>query len=407
MSLRFRKSIKLAPSVRLNFSGSGTSWTFGPRGASIGVGSRGTYLNTGIPGTGLFSRTRLTGGDSPGALGSSHTSSAPPEGSKVEMTCSLNDDGVMTFKDANGDPVSERIVEIAKKQNREAIQGLIQTKCDQINDQVEVLGRLHLNTPDPKVRPQFLAPTFDEMQPESPVAKVPGFFDKLFSSRKLRIEEENRAAEQSFQESHADWQMKLDEFHRQVIARKNLVEVLIYKDVPAMEKFLEESLHDIAWPRETKVDFDIDDEGRTVRLDVDLPELEDMPNKLAAVPVRGLKLSVKGLAPAKVQKLYGEHIHSLAFRLVGEVFAALPVAQLVEFSGYSQRRNKLTGQMGDEYLLSVRVERQGWESIDFQGLKSIDVNDSLTQFDIQRDQLKNGAFKAIISQTMPIAKPAS
>jgi len=71
------------------------------------------------------------------------------------------------------------------------------------------------------------APTFDEAEPEPPVAKVPGFFDKLFSSRKLRIEEENRAAEQSFQESHADWQMKLDEFHTQVIARKNLVEVLI------------------------------------------------------------------------------------------------------------------------------------------------------------------------------------
>ncbi len=388
MSLRFRKSIKLATGVRLNFSGSGTSWTFGPRGASIGVGSRGTYLNTGIPGTGLFSRTRLSGGESSRASSSSRTASAPPEGSKVEMTCSLNDDGVMTFKDANGDPVSERIVEIAKKQNREAIEGLIQTKCDQINEQVEVLGRLHLNTPDPKVRPQFLTPTFDEAEPEPPVAKVPGFFDKLFSSRKLRIEEENRAAEQSFQESHADWQMKLDEFHTQVIARKNLVEVLIYKDVPAMEKFLEESLHDISWPRETKVDFDIDDEGRTVRLDVDLPELEDMPNKLAAVPVRGLKLSVKGLAPAKVQKLYGEHIHSLAFRLVGEVFAALPVAQLVEFSGYSQRRSKVTGQMGNEYLLSVRVERPAWESIDFHGLKSIDVNESLAQFDLKRDKLK-------------------
>jgi hypothetical protein len=402
VSLRFRKSIKLAPGVRLNFSGSGTSWTFGPRGASIGVGSRGTYLNTGIPGTGLFSRTRLSGGESSHALSSSRTSSAPPEGSKVEMTCSPNDDGVMTFRDANGDPVSERIVEIAKKQNREAIQGLIQTKCDQINEHVEVLGRLHLNTPDPKVRPQFLAPTFDEMQPESPVAKVPGFFDKLFSSRKLRIEEENRAAEQSFQESHADWQMKLDEFHTQVIARKNLVEVLIYKDVPAMEKFLEESLHDIAWPRETKVDFDIDDEGRTVRLDVDLPELEDMPNKLAAVPVRGLKLSVKGLAPAKVQKLYGEHIHSLAFRLVGEVFAALPVAQLVELSGYSQRRSKVTGQMGDEYLLSVRVERPTWESIDFHGMKAIDVNEALAQFDLKRDQLKDGAFKAIIPHTVHV-----
>ena len=318
------------------------------------------------------------------------------------MTCSLNDDGEMTFKDASGDPVSERIVEIAKKQNREAIQGLIQTKCDQINEQVEVLGRLHLNTPDPKVRPQFLAPTFDEAEPEPPVAKVPRFFDKLFSSRKLRIEEENRAVEQSFQESHAEWQKELDEFHTQVIAGKNLVEVLIYKDVPAMEKFLEESLQDIAWPRETKVDFDIDDGGRTVRLDVDLPELEDMPNKLAAVPVRGLKLSVKGLAPAKVQKLYGEHIHSLAFRLVGEVFAALPVAQLIEFSGYSQRRSKVTGQMGNEYLLSVRVERPAWESIDFHGLKFIDVNEALAQFDVKRDQLKDGAFKVIIPHTVHV-----
>ena len=47
--------------------------------------------------------------------------------------------------------------------------------------------------------------------------------------------------------------------------------------------------------------------------------------------VRGLKLTVKGLTPVKVQNLYGEHLHSLAFRLVGEVFAALPVDQLVEF----------------------------------------------------------------------------
>lgn len=403
MSLRFRKSIKLAPGIRLNLSGSGASWTFGPRGASVGVGSRGTYLNTGIPGTGLFSRTRISGGESSRASNDSSGSSASSPSSKVQMTCSLNDGGVMTFKDANGDPVSERVVEIAKKQNREAILGLIQTKCDQINEQVDILGRLHLNTPDPKVRPKFLAPTFDEAPPSSPVVKVPGFFDKLFSSRKLRIEEENRAAEQSYQKSQADWKKRLDEFQSQVAVQKDLVERLIYQDVPSMEKFLEESLQAITWPRETKVDFNITDEGGSVLLNVDLPELEDMPNKLAAVPVRGLKLTVKGLAPAKVQKLYGEHVHSLAFRLVGEVFAALPVVQLVEFSGYSQRRSKVTGQMEDEYLLSVRVERPAWESIDIKGLKSIDINESLAQFDFKRDQLKNGTFRAIIPHTGQVA----
>lgn len=57
MALRFRKSIKLAPGLRWNLSGSGSSCTFGPRGASINVGSRGTLLNAGI-GAGLSSRTR-------------------------------------------------------------------------------------------------------------------------------------------------------------------------------------------------------------------------------------------------------------------------------------------------------------------------------------------------------------
>ncbi|WP_312515831.1 DUF4236 domain-containing protein [Massilia sp.] len=59
MGLRFRKSFKLAPGVRLNVSGSGMSWSLGPRGASVSIGKRGTYFNANIPGTGLSSRTRL------------------------------------------------------------------------------------------------------------------------------------------------------------------------------------------------------------------------------------------------------------------------------------------------------------------------------------------------------------
>jgi len=59
MGVRFRRSIKLAPGLRLNFSGSGVSLSAGPRGASVNFGSRGAFVNTGIPGTGLYSRSRL------------------------------------------------------------------------------------------------------------------------------------------------------------------------------------------------------------------------------------------------------------------------------------------------------------------------------------------------------------
>jgi hypothetical protein len=59
---RFRKSVKIAPGVRLNFSRSGVSTTVGVRGLSVNTGRRGTYLNAGIPGTGIRSRSRLGGG---------------------------------------------------------------------------------------------------------------------------------------------------------------------------------------------------------------------------------------------------------------------------------------------------------------------------------------------------------
>jgi hypothetical protein len=58
---RFRKSVKIAPGVKLNLSKSGVSGTFGAKGASINVGKDGAYLNTGIPGTGIYDRKKLGG----------------------------------------------------------------------------------------------------------------------------------------------------------------------------------------------------------------------------------------------------------------------------------------------------------------------------------------------------------
>lgn len=60
MSLRFRRSVRLFPGVRLNFSRGGISTTVGVRGASFTLSSRGTYANLGIPGTGLSYRTRVS-----------------------------------------------------------------------------------------------------------------------------------------------------------------------------------------------------------------------------------------------------------------------------------------------------------------------------------------------------------
>lgn len=315
------------------------------------------------------------------------------------MTCGIRDDGTLFFEDASGSPMSDHLVEVAKKQNKEAILGLIQRKCDEINEQVEALGRMHHDTSDARVKPRFVPPAYALPEPSAPKPQALGFLDKIFKSRRQRMEAANLAADARYRDAMSDWRKDKAEFERQRARRQEVVEKLIYEDLEAMEGFLEENLQDITWPRETDVAFDIRDGGASVMLDVDLPEVEDMPTKLAAMPGRGLKLSVKEMTATKVQRLYAEHVHGILFRLIGEVFAALPRVQTVMASGYSQRRDPATAQMRDDYLLSVRVQRPDWEANDFTHLSAIDVVSSLTRYDLRRDMLKSGMLKSITPHT--------
>ncbi|HEV2568350.1 DUF4236 domain-containing protein [Sphingomonas sp.] len=53
MGFRFRRSVKLLPGVRLNFSTRGISTSIGGRGATMNISRRGVRSTFGIPGTGL------------------------------------------------------------------------------------------------------------------------------------------------------------------------------------------------------------------------------------------------------------------------------------------------------------------------------------------------------------------
>ena len=51
--IRFRKTVRVIPGVKLNLSGGGASVSVGGRGGTINVGKRGVTSTVGIPGTGL------------------------------------------------------------------------------------------------------------------------------------------------------------------------------------------------------------------------------------------------------------------------------------------------------------------------------------------------------------------
>eukprot|EP00456_Euglypha_rotunda_P080002 TRINITY_DN7721_c0_g2_i2.p1 TRINITY_DN7721_c0_g2~~TRINITY_DN7721_c0_g2_i2.p1 ORF type:complete len:318 (+),score=41.12 TRINITY_DN7721_c0_g2_i2:1271-2224(+) len=297
MALRFRKSIKLAPGIRMNLSGSGTSWTLGPRGASIGIGKRGTFLNTGIPGTGISSRTRLSGSSATPRALSSRTAAAPQtQHQTVSLRVSVSDDGEVTFTDMTGAPASAQQMALAKLQAKEQIRDLLEECCSKINEQVEALERLHEKTPSPHKKPTFEIPDYPQPQPAPPVPLLNKWWEHVLPGRRRRVAEANAEALADHKRTLLDWQGAKQRFAIEAERHRQLVEVGIYRDKAAMDSYLEMALEAVEWPRETNVAFDLLGQGRLACLDVDLPEIEDMPKRTASLPQRGMRLSVKDIS---------------------------------------------------------------------------------------------------------------
>lgn len=393
MALRFRRSIKLAPGIRMNLSGSGASWTLGPRGASIGVGKRGTFLNTGIPGTGLSSRTRLSSGIPAPRPQQLRLAAAPSQEQNVSLRVSVSDEGEITATDMSGAPATEQLLALAKTQAKGEIRDLLGDCCAKINGQVDALERLHESTPSPHKKPTFQAPEYPHPQPTPPTPLKAKWW--AMPGKRCRIAEVNERALAEHRQEVLEWNIAERQFADEMEQQRQLIEVGIYRDQAAMEAYLEMALQDVEWPRETNVDFDLVDQGQLACLNVDLPEIDDMPKRTASVPQRGMRLSIKELSLTKVQRMYAAHVPGVAFLIIGETFAALPLVQQVVLSGYSQRRSATTGQINDDYLLSVRVRRDEWSRIDFDQLQAIDVVEALAQFEMRRTMSKTGIFKAV------------
>ena len=313
----------------------------------------------------------------------------------LSVTVGVTDDGKVYFRDADGNPLPEHLVDIAKREQGDAIRSLIQKKCDEINAPIEALGKIHFYTPSPSLSPQYKPHEYQVPPPMKPMPRNMGLLGTLFKAQRERIEIENAEKEREYVKALTEWCVEKERFDKAERHRKELIEQGIYTDVDAMEDFLEQTLQCIVWPRETTVSTEILDGGKRVFVDVDLPEIEDMPTKTASAPQRGYRLSVKEMSVTQIQRLYMRHVHSIGFRIIGETFAALPNAQEVVLSAFSQRPDRATAHVADEYLYSVRVDRNAWSRINFGNLQNMDVEETFAQFELRRNMTKAGSFKAV------------
>jgi len=391
MGFRFRRSIKIAPGFRLNFGKTGMSLSAGIRGASMTFGSRGIYSNVGIPGTGLSYRSRLT---------SSRKTNVGPRTFddipvKTSISLELDENGNVFARDIEGNPLPAKYVKIARDQNFEVVNNWIRDECEKINDEVESILQIHKCTPALDNFREFPECSFPEAQPSPPQLKQITFLCKIFPFIRKKIDVENSNQMVQYNNKLSAWENKKHKFDEVQTRFRYNFEVGRFESLNIMEDFLDDVLHVIGWPRETTINFDIKNNGHKVMIDLDLPEIEDLPNTTAEIAKSGLKINFKKRSETQIRKDYMTHVHGIGFRTLGTVFAALPKASVIILSAFSQRNNPATGEVNDEYLYSVRVNRKDWESINFGNLAGVDVVECLGKFEIIRNMTKTGVFKAI------------
>lgn len=85
MGLRFRRSIKIAPGVRVNLNKKSASVTFGPKGLKHTVSTTGkSHTTVGVPGTGL---SYTTSGDRPASVPAAQRPTSPKSKAVVLPLC--------------------------------------------------------------------------------------------------------------------------------------------------------------------------------------------------------------------------------------------------------------------------------------------------------------------------------
>jgi hypothetical protein len=373
VGFRFSRRIKIAPGVRINIGLKGASVSVGPRGASITAGRKGIYANASIPGTGLSYRERL---DKPKRQATPIRPIEPPLPDNIKI--SFDESGALVMNDDAGNALQAQIRLRAIKAFKDQIISFGDERAAEINDSTQKIARIHCDTPPPPPHITLHAyPISKPIKPSDPRAAPEGSAERIVKE----------GVWSDYMEGLAAW--------RAAKSRYECVNVTPTDTLP-YENALEAALTELTWPRETIISMELASNKTTLLVDVDLPEIDDLPMSVCVFDHRKLALAEKALVPKVIKKVYKEHVFGIVFRITGQAFASNPILSEVRIAGYTQRLSAATGSLEDVYIICAKVKRADWSNIVFDNLPMIDPVEALDKFDLTASIDSKGSMLAIL-----------
>ena len=360
MGVRFRKSVKICKGVRVNFGKRGASVSFGTKGLHKTIHTSGRVTSTvGIPGTGI----------------SYSTSSGGRKNTNRSTSRSSYNNNVR----------AQQQKEIEQENNARMVQDY-----NNLLNEIRSIHKLCSDKVDWNYLRDVPAP-FDPMSPGPlEVAALnkrnelkPSLFGKILPSidrnRENKLDQAIVEAREMDLENYTEWE-NLQKLATEVLDGD--IDSYFYV-VSEMHPF-----------------DDILDYGSDFEVGTDIPDLMEVefrvksdkvvPNHVLSLTSTG-KLSSKNMTKTMHYDITQDYICSCVIRIARELFALLPIKYVV-IHAVDSILNTATGYQEDATVISVKIDRQHFEKINFNG---IDPSDAIETFENHLDFKKTQGLKPV------------
>ena len=345
MGLRFRKSFKIAPGIRLNVSNKSTGLSFGGKGLRYSINSTGRRTTSvGIPGTGL-------------SYVSTNSSGRSYKTKAYQTRQSLIAQEKMILKEQEKQRAK---YEVDIFENQCELVKSIHQECDDEVDWVNIinsqpphqLGEIGLNE-------KKAIRDYENYKPK--------FFEWLFKKDEKAYTQLARQIEQAKVEdekAYKEWE-ELIQIAKSILDGnidtyfKVIDEMNPLDDLSEFGSGFSFSTDD---PSYMEVEFDV--HSNTI-----IPKEEKKLTKTG-------KLSIKQMTKTRYFELQQDYVCSCILRIARDLFALLPL-KIVIIHAYDEQLNTETGHEERRLILSVKIDRENLNCLNFD---NIDCSDSMNNF---------------------------
>lgn len=366
MGLRFRKSIKIAPGVKLNVNKKSVGMSIGGKGCTYSLNSSGRRTTTvGISGTGL-SYSQTSGAKKSKSTSRSYNSSAYSQRAMIQQQ---KQEAKLAELESNKLEVDEyeNYIDLIRNVHHEC-ENTVQWNSISIAPAPFVKGEIGPAEAEARLNLENFVPTLVEKM-----------FPKKAADRKSKLELALIESKEIDEASYQAWEEST------VFANR-----ILSGDIDAYYEAIITSN-----PFEDLVDFGSGfefgtDDADTMEIEFMVKSEQVIPEKSKSLTKTG-KLSEKNLSKTAYFDITQDYVCSCSIRLARELFALLPI-QNVLVHATDQILNTATGNSEEHTILSVMFSRERFNSTNF---SKIDASDFVESFEHKMSFKKTTGLQSV------------